>query len=263
MHSFRHGDCTFAYEIIGEGRPVLFLNGSGSTIAMVRPLVEVLGRSLRVAVHDQRGLGATSVPEGPFSMAQYAEDARAFLDHLEWQECAVLGISFGGMVAQELAVTWPDRVERMVLCCTSPGGDGGRSYPLHEPFALEEADRRRLLQAVTDTRFTDEFLAANPRDRALLDRPAPTMNEEARQGARRQLEARRSHDVWDRLGAITCPTLVMSGRFDGIAPPENGAAIASRIRSAEHRVYDGGHPFFLQDSRALPDMVHFLTSDDR
>jgi len=74
-----------------------------------------------------------------------------------------------------------------------------------------------------------------------------------------QLEARSRHDVCDRLGAITCPTLVACGRFDGIAPPVNGEAIAARVADAQLRLYEGGHAFFAQDPAALPDVISFLS----
>src|SRR4029077_19273514 len=73
-----------------------------------------------------------------------------------------------------------------------------------------------------------------------------------------QLEARAGHDVWDRLGAITCPALVAYGNYDGIAPAPNSAAIASRIRGAEVRGYEGGHLFLVQDPAALPEYQAFL-----
>src|SRR5439155_12924396 len=75
-----------------------------------------------VVAHDQRGLGETSVPPGPYEMADYAADAAALLDVVGWDTCRVVGTSFGGMAAQEFAVTWPERVERLALVCTSPGG---------------------------------------------------------------------------------------------------------------------------------------------
>jgi len=80
-------------------------------------------------------------------------------------------------------------------------------------------------------------------------------------GRRAQLAARWGHDVWDRLGAIACPTLVAGGRYDPIAPMANSAAIASRIAGAELRAYDGGHAFFVQDRAALPDIISFLTAE--
>ena len=84
---------------------------------------------MEVVAHDQRGLGRSSIPAGPYTMAQYAADALGLLDAVGWSTCRVVGVSFGGMVAQELAVTAPERVERLALMCTSPGGAGGSSYP--------------------------------------------------------------------------------------------------------------------------------------
>lgn len=253
MSTFSHDECTFAYEVHGSGPAVLFLNGSGATIELVRPLVEILARSLTVAIHDQRGLGGSSIPDGPYSMAQYAADARAFLDHLGWTTCRVLGISFGGMVAQEMGATWPDRIERLVLACTSAGGAGGSSYPLHELSELDDESRAIRLATIADRRVEPAPRNANG---SVID-----LDARQRRGAWWQLQARRYHDVWDRLPAISCPTLVMSGRHDGIAPVDNGAAIVSRLRRAELRVYDGGHQFFIQDPQAIPDMIEFLAAD--
>ncbi len=82
----------------------------------------------------------------------------------------------------------------------------------------------------------------------------------ALRGEVEQLEARRGHDVWDRLDAVACPTLVAAGRFDGIAPPANSEAIAARIPDCRLRLYEGGHAFFAQDRRALPEILDFLGS---
>lgn len=268
---FSRAGSTFTYECIGSGPRVLFFNGSGATIEVVRPLISILAQQLTIAIHDQRGLGRTDIPLGPYTMADYAHDARAFLDHLGWEECGVMGISFGGMVAQELAVTWPACVRRLLLACTSAGGAGGSSYPLHELFDLDEADRLQRIIPLTDRRFTDEWFADRPQDPAYFNRSVatsdPTESGESvaghntRQGAWWQLEARRNHDVWDRLPRIECPTLVMSGRYDAIAPMENGAAVTSQLSRAEHRVFEGGHQFFIQDPRALPEMITFFTQE--
>jgi pimeloyl-ACP methyl ester carboxylesterase len=247
------------FERLGSGPPLLWLNGSGSTVEQIAPLLRPYTDRFEVVIHDQRGLGRTEVPPGPYSMADYAADALALLDHLELERPRVLGISFGGMVAQELAVTAPHRVARLALLCTSPGGVGGSSYPLHELARLSPAERARIHPTLLDTRFDDTWLATHPNDTALVDlmgaRPEPT------EGARLQLEARSHHDVWERLGRITCPTLVASGRFDGIASPENGAAIASRIPGARLRLFDGGHMFMVQDRSATPTVVDFLLED--
>ena len=257
---FSHDDCSFYYEVKGTGSPLLFLNGSGSTIEAVRPLIDYFARSMKVAVHDQRGLGKTSIPKGPYSMAQYAADAVAMADHLGWKTFNILGISFGGMVAQELAVTFSERVHRMVLCCTSPGGDGGSSYPLHELAALEPEARSDKSLRLSDTRFNDQWFVEHPEDEIYRRPIIPTTDSEKRRGELLQLEARRYHDVWNRLPHVTADVLVASGAFDGIAPPANGQAIVSRITNSEYREYEGGHMFFIQDRSALSDITNFLRS---
>jgi len=249
----------------GAGPPLLFLNGSGQTLAGVGPLLDMVAARFDVVAHDQRGLGRTSIPAGPYTMAEYAADAAAVLDSVGWSEARVMGISFGGMVAQELAVTRPERVSRLALLCTSPGGVGGASYPLHKLAALPDDERAAALTGITDTRYTPEWLADHPRDQALAEmlagRRRGSADPEARRGELAQLEARAHHDVTDRLGAITCPTLVACGRYDGIAPVANGEAIAARVPHAELRVYDGGHIFMLQDPTALPEVLDFLAED--
>jgi pimeloyl-ACP methyl ester carboxylesterase len=251
------------YEHDGEGPRLLFLNGSGAALETSRLLIDRFRACFEVVAHDQRGLGRTSIPPGPYSMRDYAVDALGLLDAVGWHECRVVGVSFGGMVAQELAVSAPSRVQRLALVCTSPGGAGGSSYPLHELEALDSGERAARGATLLDTRFDSGWLSAHPTDRALAEamnerRSAPRSEGQLR-GARAQLEARRHHDVWDRLSAITCPTLVASGQFDGIAPVANGEAIASRIAGSQLRVYDGGHAFFVQDRAALPEILDFLT----
>jgi 3-oxoadipate enol-lactonase len=253
---------TIYYERWGSGPRLLYFNGSSSTLAGTRVRIDPYGEHFDLAVHDQRGLGQTSVPPGPYSMADYAADGAALMDHLGWGSCRVVGVSFGGMVAQELAVTWPERVERLALVCTSPGGDHA-SYPLHKLAGLDPEERRAATLGLLDTRFTPDWLAAHEGDRRLVEGlatfTAAVKTDEQQRGEREQLEARARHDVLDRLHRVTAPTLVASGRYDGIAPLENGEAIAARIPGAELRVYDGGHLFLAQDPRAHFEVIDFLS----
>jgi pimeloyl-ACP methyl ester carboxylesterase len=250
------------FERFGSGRPLLFLNGSGATLATSSLLIAPIGERFDVVAHDQRGLGRTSIPPGPYSMADYAADAAGVLDEVGWDRCRVVGISFGGMVAQELAVTFPQRIERLALLCTSPGGVGGASYPLHELASLDPTERGRRGATLLDTRFTAEWLAEHDSDRALAEmmasRAETPKSDEVLRGEREQLEARRHHDVCDRLGRIDCPTLVACGRYDGIAPPANSEAIVSRVPGAELKVFEGGHAFMAQDRAAFPAVLDWL-----
>jgi 3-oxoadipate enol-lactonase len=251
------------YERAGSGPRLLFLNGSGSTLATSALLIAPFAARFDVAAHDQRGLGRTEIPPGPYSMGDYAADALALLDAVGWDTCRVVGVSFGGMVAMELAVTAPERVEALALCCTSPGGAGGASYPLHELAELPADERAAVGTRLLDTRFDADWLSTHPADRGLAEmvaarRADTSASAEQRRGEAEQLRARAGHDVGDRLHRIACRTLVAGGRYDGIAPVANSEAIAARVPNAQLRLFDGGHAFFAQDLHALPEILDFL-----
>jgi 3-oxoadipate enol-lactonase len=251
------------FEHVGTGPRLLFLNGSGATLEVVGPLISMFASRFEVLAHDQRGLGKSGMPDGPYSMADYALDAAALAESIGWDRYRVVGLSFGGMVAQELAVTVPERIERLALLCTSSGGDGGDSYPLHTLGALSPAEQGETWQRIIDTRFTAEWLAEHDADRMLAailsQRAIAEKTDVVRRGEELQLAARSGHDVYDRLPRIECPTLVAAGRYDGIAPLENCAAIVEQLPRGVLQVYEGGHTFFSQDPRALPDVLAFLS----
>lgn len=250
------------YQVTGTGPRLLFLNGSGGTLAEAAPLITTLAAHFEVAAFDQRGMGRSAPATGPYGMADLGADVAALADHLGWPAFRLLGFSFGGMVAQELAVTWPARVERLALLCTSSGGRGGSSFPLHALGQLPPGEREARYTRLLDTRFTAEWLAGHPGDRAVVasmrGRLASEKPAEIRRGEELQLRARASHDVYDRLAAVTSPTLVAAGRYDGIAPVANSEAIARAVPDAELRLYDGGHLFPSQDPTALPAVIAFL-----
>lgn len=255
------------FERVGEGRPLLFLNGSGGDLrGRPGPFEGPLGKNFDLLAHDQRGLGQTSKPTEPYTMADYAEDAAALLDHVGWERCSVVGVSFGGMVAQELAVRHPGRIDRLVLCCTSSGGAGEPSYPLHELADLSEEERGMRSLELSDRRMDAAWREANPAalegvKKMMAARAAVGTGEPDRErGARMQLEARRHHDVYDRLPRATMPVLVCAGRYDGIAPVRNSEAIVGRLPDASLEVFEGGHLFLVQDKRAHARIVEFLSA---
>ena len=252
------------FERAGSGPPLLFISGTGGDLR-VKPHVfdGPLARAFDLLAYDQRGLGQTGKPDVPYSMADYADDAAALMADQGWDKALVIGVSFGGMVAQELALRHPARVARLVLACTSPGGAGGASFPFHEIEDLKGEARARHMIPISDTRRDAAWAAANPDQYAMFvalaaadpyaDEPGHAM------GAHRQLAARKDHDTWDRLPDIACPTLVAAGRFDGVALPATQEKMAARIPGAELRFFDGGHMFMIQDRAAVPAMIAFLT----
>jgi pimeloyl-ACP methyl ester carboxylesterase len=135
-------------------------------------------------------------------------------------------------------------------------------FPLHELAGLPPAERAARGLLLLDTRFTPECLEGHPNDRGLADmivaREDGEKSAEQRRGEVAQLAARADHDVCDRLDRITCPTLIACGNYDGIAPKPNSEAIGKRIDHADLRFYEGGHAFFAQDPKALPEILDFL-----
>ncbi len=220
------------YEFGGAGERLLIISGTGGDLRQRPRFTEgPLAENFEVLAYDQRGLGQSSVPAWPYAMADFADDAAALLDAVGWDDCAVMGISFGGMVAQELALHHPGRVRRLVLACTSAGGAGGASYPLQDLHALSADEQSAQRMELLDTRWDATWRAANPDMVALIAGRLGTQGEGdgPREGLSNQLAARANHDTSDRLGAITCPTLVCGGRFDGIAPPANSEFLAQGI----------------------------------
>jgi 3-oxoadipate enol-lactonase len=252
------------YELHGSGERLLFISGTGADLRRQPRLTDNPSfADFELLLYDQRGLGRSGVPEGPYTMADYGDDAAALLDALRWDDALVLGVSFGGMVAQELAIRHPQRVRRLVLACTSPGGTGGASYPLHELADLDPDESLGLRVELLDTRWDVAWREANP-DMVRMLREGFQLARSDAQGAtgpRLQLEARRHHDTSARLDHIRCPTLVCGGRSDGIAPPANSEYLAGSIPGAQLEMFDGGHLFFMQDASAFPAMVRFLRGE--
>ncbi|MEQ1888866.1 MAG: alpha/beta hydrolase, partial [Alphaproteobacteria bacterium] len=153
MPHIQAGDINIYYEIEGTGEKLLFIYGSGGDLR-VRPNAfdGPLPKQFQVLGYDQRGLGRTDKPDRPYTMQEYADDAAALMDALGWTRAHVVGISFGGMVAQHLAIRHPGKVNRLVLGCTSSGGPGGASYPLHELIGMDIEARARFVISLSDTR---------------------------------------------------------------------------------------------------------------
>jgi 3-oxoadipate enol-lactonase len=129
---------------------------------------------------------------------------------------------------------------------------------LHELAVLDPEVRADKSLRLSDTRFNDQWFIDHPEDEMYRRPVVATADAEKRRGEWLQLEARRYHDVWNRLPNVVAEVLIASGTFDGIAAPANGQAIATRIGSSEYREYNGGHMFFIQDRSALKEIVEFL-----
>jgi 3-oxoadipate enol-lactonase len=236
-----------AYWTLGEGEPILLITGLATPAASWYVLPTLLAEAgYQVIVVDNRDCGQSSGCEGKdYSIAEMAEDAVAVLDALEVDSTYLFGISMGGMIAQELVLNHPRRVQRLILVATNPGRPESippsaelltAMFGPRPPVSPEEA-MAQLLGKLMGRGFAEN-------NRELLLRLAKIRITQGSDAAAfsRQWGAILGHSTWDRLPEIGVPTLVIHGREDPLVPFRNGEMIASRIPGAELVALDGvGH----------------------
>jgi 3-oxoadipate enol-lactonase len=216
-----------------EGAPALVLSNSlGTTLEMWDPQLPALAGGHRVVRYDRRGHGRSPVPAGPYSIDDLGADVLTLLDTLELDRISFCGLSIGGMVGMWLASEAPQRIDRLVLCCTAPQLPPPAMW--HERAALVRAEGvASVIEAALERWFTP---GASPDTvarfrRMLLTTPA--------EGYAACCEAIAGLDLRDRLGRITAPTLVITGEHDPVAPPSSGEELAGAIAGARHVSIDG------------------------
>lgn len=252
----RTNDTELHFETRGSGPPLLLLMGLGASGDLWGDgFLAPLATRFRLLILDNRGTGKSGRGGGIYSIARLAEDAAAVLDAEGILAAHVLGVSMGGMIAQELAIARPSRVRGLVLGCTSPGG------PEAEPprRSTMEALARQGLFGVSQLLVTAEY--ATKRTGLLtrlavkaMARPVPP------KVIAEQLAALSHFDVSDHLGAIVAPTLVVTGDKDLLMPPENARVLARHIRGARGVVVKNtAHCFFWEaPERAAGAVMEFL-----
>jgi 3-oxoadipate enol-lactonase len=256
-------DLYHEYHGVEDGARVLNISGTGADLRRDFADRSPLNKAFRVLSYDQRGLGQSGRPDCTYTMDQYADDAAALIEHAGWDRCHVIGASFGGMVALNLAVRHPHLIDRLVLSCTSPGG-AHPSYPLHEMGKLEPeavfAQRMRLTDARWDPDAHEPIPGLGPFYDVMVERLRTTPPPEELDGLFRQIGARACHDVEANLSAITHETLVCAGEYDLMAPMANSELLAETMPNTRLAVFNGGHFFPLQDRTAYPTMIEFLAN---
>jgi 3-oxoadipate enol-lactonase len=258
MPSAQLDDLELHYEERGEGPPLLLIAGIPAIANDWAALAEPLSASRRVVAYDNRGSGASTVTPGPYTTRQLAADGVALLDHLEIERADMFGISLGGMIAQELALGWPDRVRRLVLGCTHSGVEHGPAMPndVGRAFALDTDDWPLRMRTLAPFAFAD---GADPE---MLEGfiAKKSLDVQDRAGYLAQVQAVLAHDTFARLATIEAPTLVITGDADRVIPAGNSTVLHERILGSELLEIPGaGHLFFIEEpertQRALEEFL--------
>jgi pimeloyl-ACP methyl ester carboxylesterase len=239
-----------AWERHGSGAPLLLIHGLGYARWGWEPVLAGLSEGFDVILFDNRGIGESDAPPGPYTVAEMAADAVQVLDEAGVERAHVVGTSLGGMIAQELALAYPERVDHLVLACTTPGGP--KAHPMPQVTVALMAEAATLEPAVALRRFVENALApatvaAQPElvDRIMAHRLA-TAQAPAAWAA--QAAAGATFDAYDRLESLAAPTLVQHGGEDVVVDPRNGDLLVELVPGARIERFPGaGHLFFWEE----------------
>jgi 3-oxoadipate enol-lactonase len=253
------GEVELDCERRGSGAPLLLIMGmSGTSLHWGERFLAALQRDFELIAYDHRGVGESTRLRGATTIVEMAEDAVGLLDALEIESAHVLGISMGGMIAQELALAHPERVRTLTLGCTYCGGEGSVASSAEVLQRLSEAmmsgDRARALR----TAFEINFSRAAGADGDLYARFLAVGEQRpvAVPVIFAQLQACIAHDTNARLPQVEPPTLVVHGTDDQLLPVANGRLIASRVGGSRLEILDGvGHMFFWEQPEHSAELV--------
>lgn len=261
------GDVELDFERSGnpEGPPLLLIMGmSGTSLHWGEPFLALLGESFDVIAYDHRGVGASARLDGPISTRQMAEDAAGLLAALGIDSAHVMGISMGGMIAQELALNHREAIRTLTLGCTYCGGEGsamaGPSTLQKLQAAMASGDREQALRAGWEVNVSERFAADEEAYAAF--REIGMRRAVAVAVIMAQMRACAEHDTYERLPELAgLPTLVIHGTEDLLLPVQNGVLIASRIPGSRLEIFDGvGHLFFWERPERSAELVRELAA---
>jgi pimeloyl-ACP methyl ester carboxylesterase len=246
------------YERAGAGEPLLLIQGMSANHKAWGPLVPLLQQSFETIAFDNRGMGLSRPVTEGFSIAEMAADTVGLLDALEIESAHVLGISMGGMIAQELALAHPGRLRTLTIGCSYCGGEGSQLMDPADFQGLVEAmgsgDQDRVFRAMYELNLSPGFRAEESRYAdftamaAALPAPRETIG--------LQVQAIMAHDTQERLPGIDLPTLVLHGTVDRVLGYPNGPLIASKIPGARLETYeDVGHMFWWEQPERSAELL--------
>lgn len=260
------GGVELYYERAGSGEPLLLIQGmSGTHVAWGEPFRSALEAEFDCIVFDNRGVGLSGAVTEPFTIAEMAADAAALLDALEIESAHVLGISMGGMIAQELALAQPQRLRSLALGCTYCGGPGSQLMDPADFQGLAEAmasgNQDRVFRAMYELNLSSGFRVEESRfpEFVAMAEAVPV----PRRTVELQLQAILGHDTSARLPGLSLPTLVIHGTVDRVLGYPNGPLIASLIPGSHlETLEEVGHMFWWEQPGRAAELAreHALAS---
>lgn len=258
-----------AKNLYADPTPLLMIMGLGLNSMAWHKNLPGLNANHTVIIFDNRGTGRSSKPDAPYSIRQMADDTAALLDAIKVRRAHIFGYSMGGMIAQELAINYPQKVKSLILGGTTPGGLVATLPSLSVGNAMLQRGNMRGTagyEPLTGVIYSPEFIKNHPAEIAedntvRLIYPTPAY------AFQHQLAACIRHHTFNRLDQLQMPTLVFAGTADRLIPPQNSRLLASRIPRAELVLIPGhGHMLPSESPAAVAQVInnflsrHFATA---
>ncbi len=246
------------YETHGEGDPLVLIMGLRRNAEWWYPQIPALSKHFEVLIFDNRGAGRTDKPKTDYSIRLFADDTAGLMEALGISEANILGVSMGGYIAQELALNYPDRVKRLVLGCTGPGGARAvlaSPERLKKFTANEGLTPVEILKKDMDIYFSDEYIKKN-REKIEEFVEISLRYYQPPDAFERQFSACLRHDTVNRLSRIDVPTLILTGDDDPLVPAENSKILNALIPRSQLVFFPGKrHCFFIEEADRFNQMV--------
>lgn len=225
------------YRRVGDGPPVVLIHALGLDHRLWDAQISSLASAFQVLAYDVRGHGASDVPTGPYTISDFADDLVGLLDALGIERPHLVGISMGGMIAQEFALTWPERVASLLLADTaSEYNQEGRRQLAERARIAEERGMEPLIEPTIERWFTEEFRRRSP---DAVERIRSLLGQAHSSGYAASCRAIAAADLTERLLNIVAPTLVVVGSEDRSTPPDVALQIHEHIPGSRYRVMPG------------------------
>jgi pimeloyl-ACP methyl ester carboxylesterase len=248
-----------SYQVEGQGEHLVMIMGFTAGRSGWMPQIRFFKKYYRVITFDNRGAGKSDKPPGPYSTRMMADDTVKLMDILGIEKAHILGVSMGGMIAQELAINYPQRVMKLVLACTYARQDETSGDTLEQAKFLQLTPEKKVSAMVGLAfnkplyRFTFGLLARVQ---------TKFKGASGRVGVAGQSEACLKHDTLERLSSITAPTLVIVGTGDRIIKPVSSEVIAGKIPNAKLVKVEGGSHYFSFEMKNVfnREVLNFLKS---
>lgn len=265
MPKIKVGDINIYYEIHGEGSPLIMIMGLSANIDWWHPyLIEQFPKHFKTVIFDNRGAGRTDKPAIDYSIKMFAGDTVVLMDALGIKKAHILGVSMGGIIGQEIALSYPERVDKLVLVSTTCGGPNSVPPPPETLQIMlsrgEMTDEERMRQTV-NLLYPEEYRKNNPEIveevvGRLMISPIPL------DAYMRQLQATSQFDSYDRLPNIKAPTIVLTGKKDILLPWGNSKILAKKIPGAKLVTFrESGHGMVSQNAEEFAQaVIDFLES---